>query len=92
MEINGITIPDEGSTKQYIPDPIGGWLYEVTTYVSVKQKRLSEVQEAVTEAHAKIAEAQAVIDALMPQLDVLQVDKIEQTPEEALRQDAGSPQ
>lgn len=78
MEINNITVPDAGTTTQYIPDPIGGWLYVVTTVISVTQKHLSQVQDDLAAAQAKVVEAQAVADALAPIVMSLQEAQVAQ--------------
>lgn len=66
MEVNGITIPDEGTTRNYIPDAEGGHLYEVVTSISVYQHpidfmdmRVSEVQAKVVDLQAEVAELEA---------------------------------
>lgn len=67
MEINGITVPDSGVSVQYIPDPIGGWMYVVTTSVAVEQKNLQSFQTQLDDAKAKLAEDQAQVDELTTQ-------------------------
>ena len=66
MITNGIEIPDPGVTTEYIKDPIGGWIYRITTVVSVEQqnaqqfdKALSDAKEQLTAAQTKVAELEA---------------------------------
>lgn len=68
MTINGITVPDEGSTTQYIPDPIGGWMYVSTTTVTVTQKALATIQSDLNAAQTAVTEAQAIVDQLAPEV------------------------
>lgn len=66
MQVNNITVPDPSVSKEYFADPIGGWLYEVVTEVSVSQLRLDsfdkivkEKQDNATKAQAELTEANA---------------------------------
>lgn len=68
MQTNGITVPDAGSTTQYFPDPIGGWMYIATTTVSVQQKALADIQNDLESAKAQLVATQAIIDELSPQV------------------------
>ncbi len=64
MQTNGITIPDESRAIEHIADPVGGWLYTVTTTVTVVPSRLDEVQRKVANLQADIAEKTAELEAL----------------------------
>lgn len=66
METNGITVPDGGTSRQYIADPIGGWLYIVTTIVAVQQQNLSTFQKQLEDAKEQLQKAQALVDELAP--------------------------
>lgn len=66
MIINGIEIPDAGTTKQYLPDNIGGWMYVVTTDVQVEQVRLDQFKSRIDDMKAHIAQLQAVVDDIAP--------------------------
>lgn len=68
MEVNGITVPDPSETVEYYPDPIGGWMYIVTTRVGVLQKTLVGVKQELVEAKAQLVIVQAKIDELEPQV------------------------
>lgn len=66
MQVNNVTIPDAGLTREYIPDAIGGWMYIVTTTVSVEQKNLGDFQAQFEEAKERLVDAQAEVDRLTP--------------------------
>ena len=68
MQINGITVPDPSTQTDYYPDPIGGWMYIVTTNVTVAQKALTDIQNDLAQAQAAVAANQAIVDALTPQI------------------------
>jgi hypothetical protein len=85
MQINGLEIPDAGTAVQYIADPVGGWLYEVTTTVFINQKPLATVQDDLAKAQATVEKAQSLVDTLAPIVDALQVsatDEVSATPSE----------
>lgn len=67
METNKITVPDPSSTTQYIVDPVGGWMYIVTTTVTVENKSLAEFHAKVSDAQAQLDAAQALVNELKPQ-------------------------
>ena len=69
MVTNGITVPDAGSTTQYISDSVGGWLYAVTTTITVEQSSLTDFQAKVDAAKAQLVAAQALVDELQPAAD-----------------------
>lgn len=64
MQINNITVPDEGITKEYITDPIGGNVYVVTTSVYVQTVSLADFQTKVDVAKRQVVKAQALVDEL----------------------------
>lgn len=71
MKVNDIEVPDAGSTTQYVPDTVGGWMYVVTTSITVDQQNLNDFQAQVDDATAQIAKLQAFVDAAQPQADTL---------------------
>lgn len=70
-EINGITIPDEGTTTTYVPDPVGGHMYVVLTTIRVQVQTLDVFQTQLDAARARLAKAQADIEELTPQIETL---------------------
>lgn len=68
----GITIPDNGSTTEYIDDPIGGWQYIVTTTVNVQQRNIASIQAEIASLSTSIATQQARADELISKLAVFQ--------------------
>ncbi len=68
-------LPQAGSTKQYIPDTVGGWLYTVTTTVTVEQQRLDKAQANVDDIKARIIADQALVDELEPVLATIPLVK-----------------
>lgn len=70
MQTNGKTIPDAGSTKEYITDPIGGWMYVITTSVDVTQVRLDDFKAHIDDMKSQIVSLQATVAELEPQVDI----------------------
>lgn len=71
MITNGINVPDASSSKEYIADPIGGWMYIVTTTVSVAQEKLSDFGQKIAEATKRVEVAQAELAELQTQKPVV---------------------
>lgn len=84
MQINNIEIPDEGVTKEYIADPIGGIMYVVYTNVSVQQLSLIDFQAKADSARQEVVTSQALADELETQAtDFAQaVQLVQATPSE----------
>lgn len=66
--VNGIELPEAGVTTQLITDPIGGWVYKVTTVVTVDMIRLENVQQKLQEAQADLVAAQQRVDSTTAEL------------------------
>lgn len=64
MVTNGVNVPDESVSKEYVADPIGGWMYIVTTSVTIAQERLDSFDAKIVAATKRVAEAQAELDEL----------------------------
>lgn len=71
MQINNITVPDAGTTTQYITDPIGGWVYEVTTTTTVVMHNLADAQAKLAAAQQARDDAEALIAQLSPEVATL---------------------
>lgn len=71
--INGIDIPEAGTTVQRIADPIGGHLYTVTTLVTVEVGRLDEVQRQISAIQADIQEKQTLLAELQSKVVLIPV-------------------
>lgn len=71
MQSNNVTVPDAGSSVQYITDDIGGWIYKVTTTIDVEQQNLADAQSKLAVAQQQLSDAQALIDALTPEVSTL---------------------
>lgn len=74
MITNGIEIPDAGSTREYIADKIGGWVYVITTTVVVEQKRLDGFNQEIADAQKAVEEAQARLTELQEKAPEITVD------------------
>lgn len=62
--VNGIEIPEAGATQEYITDKVGGFMYLVTTNVTVNQYRLDEYEKMLALAKATAEKATADAQAL----------------------------
>lgn len=67
MQVNGLDIPEAGTTTQYIADGIGGWMYEVKTTTEVTQHNIAQFQAKLDSAKQQLAADQAIVDELEPQ-------------------------
>lgn len=63
---DGTPIPAAGTSDQYIPDIGGGWMYTVTTTITVAQTNLNDFQASVQDKIDQIATLQAQVDAAQP--------------------------
>lgn len=66
MQVNNIIVPDAGTTKEYISDPIGGWMYVVTTTTEVEQQNLQQFKGNLADIKAQRDNLQALIDEIEP--------------------------
>lgn len=64
MQINEITVPDEGVTTEYLVDKIGGRVYVVHTGIRVEMILLSDLQKHLDDAKARVVEAQGEVATL----------------------------
>lgn len=64
-------IPTPGTTTVLIPDVEAGWVYEVTTVVTVNQLRLDNVEQKLAEAQADLVKAQERRDKVQAELDAI---------------------
>lgn len=64
MITNGITIPDPSSKTEYIPDSVGGWVYAVTTTITVSQQRLDDFKDKVADVEQRANDALAELAEL----------------------------
>lgn len=64
-------LPTEGETKQFLPDPVGGWMYIVYTTTRIEQKRLDQIQDDIKNAALKLTQAQAEVNELQAAADVV---------------------
>lgn len=66
MQVNNITVPDAGSTTEYIADPVGGWMYIVKTDTTVEQQNLQQFSSKLANIKAQRDNLQALIDEIEP--------------------------
>lgn len=71
MITNGITVPDQGTTTEYIVDSVGGWVYQVTTNITVAQLSVQRFKDNIAIADAELVKAQAKVAELAAQKDVV---------------------
>lgn len=64
-------IPTPGVTTELIPDVEAGWVYEVTTVVTVNQMRLDNVEQKLAEAQADVLKAQERVAKAQADLDAI---------------------
>lgn len=64
-------LPVAGTTKQYLPDAVGGWMYVVVTTITVEQRRLDQFEADVIDAQKELELAQAKVDDLQAAADVV---------------------
>lgn len=72
MQSNGIEIPDPSTSRQVITDPIGGWMFIITTVVSREMKKLADASQEVDNIKQNIADEQALLAELEPHVAVLE--------------------
>lgn len=64
-------IPQPSTTTELIPDVEAGWVYEVTTVVTVNQMRLDNVEQKLAEAQADLIKAQERVVKVTAELDAI---------------------